>query len=99
MTWTTTSEQLLPFPSRPQQQRRSSAKLLLSVLVNVNEDIRRFITYLPKRGFSGCGSKGFDSWAAALVQTTVRCRALEALHRLQCIQRKMMRWWKLNSLL
>ena len=89
MTWTTTSEQLLPFPSRPQQQKRSSAKLLLSVMVNVNEDVRRFIT--SKRDFSGCGSKGVDSWAAVLVQTTVRCRALEALHRLQCIQRKMMR--------
>ena len=85
----TTSEQLLPFPSRPQQQRRSSVKLLLSVLVN--EDVRRFITYLSKRGFGGCGSKGVDSWAAALMQTAVRCRALEVLHRVHCIQRKTMR--------
>jgi hypothetical protein len=62
----------------------SSVKLLLSVLVNVNEDVRRFIMCLPKRSFSGCGSKGVDSWAAALMQTTVRCHALEALHRLHC---------------
>jgi hypothetical protein len=68
----------------------SSAKLLLSKLVNVNEDVRRFIMCLPKRSFSGCGSKGVDSWAAALMQTTVRCHALEALHRLHCTQRKMM---------
>jgi hypothetical protein len=63
---------------------------LLSVLVNVNEDVRRFITYLSKRGFGGCGSKGVDSWAAALLQTAVRCHVLEALHRLHCTQRKMM---------
>ena len=93
----TTSEQSLPFRSRPQQQRRSSVKLLLSVLVN--EDVRRFITYLSKHGFSGCGSKGGDSWAAALLQTAVRCHVLEALLRLPCIQRKTMQSWKLKSLL
>lgn len=85
----TTSEQSLPFRSRPQRQRRSSVKLLLRVLVN--EDVRRFITYLSKRGFGGCGSKFLDSWAAALLQTAVRCHVLEALHQLHCTQRKMMR--------
>ena len=37
------------------------------------------------------GTKGVNSWAAALMQTTERCHALEALHRLHCIKRKMMR--------
>jgi hypothetical protein len=59
--------------------------------VLVNEDVRRFITYLSKHGSSGCGSKGGDSWAAALLQTAVRCHVLEALHQLHCIQRKIMR--------
>ena len=85
----TNSEQSLPFRSRPQRQRRSSVKLLLSVLVN--EDVRRFITYLSKHGFGGCGSKFLDPWAVALLQTAVRCHVLEALLRLPCIQRKTMR--------
>lgn len=54
--------------------------------VVMNEYARRFITGL----FGGCGSKGIDSSAAAVVQTMVSGDALEALRdaheRLYCIK-------------
>ena len=54
--------------------------------VVMNEYVRRFITSL----FGGCGSKGIDSSAAAVVQTMVSGDALEALRdahgRLYCIK-------------
>ena len=58
-------------------------RMIFAVLMN--EYVRRFITGL----FGGCGNKGIDSSAAAVVQTMVSGDALEALReahgRLHCI--------------